>query len=248
MSGRGYKLRLVLIAGLALVTRAAFSMEPVESNQRAQLDESAKSDRLALTEPVANEPSTSHEHYWIISSRRSPQSLASVNSPVRLRYFDCCPNSEARQLKSPAEFRQSLDPNKPICLFVHGSFFSDRDAVVDAKKTYRWIRNASPDRELQFVYYTWPSQGRYSFIPNNPATSPVPQIDVGILGRRAEFNGFYLAQLIATMPSQAKICLVGHSHGTRIASSAMHLLAGGTVQNRRLPCENNATQRIRIIL
>ena len=248
MTARFHNLVLLASACLMSVTNSLHSEEPSEDGNVIGPKQSSLVEIRKIAESNGNDQTlVSSENYWIVSSRCSPQDLAFAHSPIRLRYFECCPNSDARQLKTPSEFRKSLDPKTPICLFVHGSFFSDRDAVVDAKKTYQWIRKGAPERDLQFVYYTWPSKGRYSLIANNPATSPVPQIDVGILGRRAEFNGFYLAQLIASMPSNAKICVVGHSHGTRIASSALHLLAGGVVQDRLLPCENNATQRIRVV-
>jgi hypothetical protein len=94
----------------------------------------------------------------------------------------------------------------------------------DAEGTWRWLRAAAPDLPLQFIFYTWPSEGYMSLLP---AT------DLGILGRRGGFNGIYLAQLIAELPPDTPICLIGHSHGARAVASALHLLGGGDFQGYR---------------
>ncbi|MBM84279.1 MAG: hypothetical protein CMJ78_27300 [Planctomycetaceae bacterium] len=236
--GTSVRAQPTLLMLCSFATLVVLLTSPAFSNESSEHPENAFDSEKAIK----------HNHYWIVSSRSCPQRLCDVRSTVKLGYTECCPSSGNRQLKTVSEFRKSFDPTRPICIFIHGSFFSNQDAINDARMTERWLRKADPERRLQVVYYTWPSEGRYSFVSNNPLTSPVPQIDVGILGRRAEFNGFYLAQLIASLPSKSQISLVGHSHGTRVTSSALHLLAGGCVQGRSLPVSNDPTQRIRVVL
>lgn len=60
---------------------------------------------------------------------------------------------------------------------------------------------------FQMIYFSWPS---------DRALSPFASIDVAILGSRASRNGFYLASLIQSLPPECPVCLVGHSHGTRV--------------------------------
>ncbi len=59
--------------------------------------------------------------------------------------------------------------------------------------------------------------------------------DTNQLGRRACRNGYYLAELIQHLPPECPVCLIGHSHGTRVISSCLHLLAGGAIQGIQHP-------------
>jgi esterase/lipase superfamily enzyme len=103
----------------------------------------------------------------------------------------------------------------------------------------RWIRVARPGQPLNIVYLTWPSDGAFTGLF---------QYDILMLGRRSAFNGFYLAQFISTLPKETPICLIGHSHGARMVSSAMHLLGGGTVQGYRFCKPGDCSHRIRVVL
>jgi hypothetical protein len=75
---------------------------------------------------------------------------------------------------------------------------------------------------MHIVFFDWPSDGPYTYL--------VP-IDVTVRGERAEFNGLHLVWLMSILPPQSPVCLVGHSHGARTVLSALHLSAGGTVQD-----------------
>lgn len=74
---------------------------------------------------------------------------------------------------------------------------------------------------MQMIYFSWPSY--------KPLT-PLVQLDVNVLGRRAARNGYYLAELVHQIPQECPVCLLGHSHGARVAAAGLHLLAGGAIQ------------------
>ena len=77
--------------------------------------------------------------------------------------------------------------------------------------------------------------------------SPVIQIEVNRLGRRAERNGFYMASLVQQIPPDCPICLIGHSHGTRVIASAFHLLGGGSVDGYLLASGQFPQHRLRAV-
>jgi hypothetical protein len=72
-------------------------------------------------------------------------------------------------------------------------------------------------------------------------------IDVAVLGKRASRNGFYLTSLINKLPPDCPLCLLGHSHGTRVISSSLHLMAGGSVEGYQHSQPGNAGRRIRTV-
>jgi len=162
--------------------------------------------------------------YWIVSSRHCWGRAGPFGVRCPFEYFRVGP--DGRWVRgTQEEFSASLVPKVPVCIVAHGSFVPFASVVADSRWTYAWIRAAAPDYPLHVVFYTWPSEA--------PITG-IPQIDVAILGRRGGFNGFYLAQLIQSIPVDHPISLLGHSHGARVIASALHLLAGGQVQGRWL--------------
>jgi esterase/lipase superfamily enzyme len=92
---------------------------------------------------------------------------------------------------------------------------------------------------MQMIYLTWPSD-------LSPVT-PLVQLEVNFLGRRAARNGYYLAELVRYIPPDCPICLIGHSHGTRVISSALQFMAGGDVQGMCHPNASAAGRRIRTV-
>jgi hypothetical protein len=145
------------------------------------------------------------------------------------------------------ELLGSLIPGAPVCIFAHGAFTRWQDVWQDADQTYQWLRGPCPQVPLNFIYFTWPSEGICSLASDNAFTSPVPGVDFFILGRRAERNGFYLADLIGALPPNSPVSLLGHSQGTRTISSALHLLAGGTVQKQARWNPADCGHRIRVV-
>jgi len=176
-------------------------------------------------------------NYWFVSARRCPNWGGSCCAGCAFEYFHCTPDHCLRR-SDERSFLSALQPDVPVCIVVHGSFVNWWNVRDDSNHTYQWLRAAAPHRPLHVVFYTWPSEGYITMIPH---------VDVAILGRRAEYHGFYLAQLISQLPADRPVCLLGHSHGARLVASALHLLGGGQVQGRRLACGVNSQRRIRIV-
>ncbi len=159
--------------------------------------------------------------YWIVSSQSSPQDFDEsppVFCPAVTRYDHCVGFRQAHI----QELLQSLQPGFPVCILCHGSFVGWQDVLAESCETWKWLHHACPDQPVQMIHFSWPS--------DRPIFSPVVQLDVNRLGRRAGRNGFYVASLVQQIPSECPICLIGHSHGTRVIASALHLTAGGAVE------------------
>lgn len=176
--------------------------------------------------------------YWFVSTRRCPRKgeLRSVVCPVE--YFQV---SDAGRLRGAdrQSFQRSLQPGVPVCVVVHGSFVDWATIRTDAHQIYHWIRRGEPNRPLQVVFYTWPSEGFITMLPH---------VDVAILGRRSGMHGLHLARWMSTVSPDHPICLLGHSHGARTVASALHLLGGGCVQNCRLDRADGGQRRLRAVL
>jgi hypothetical protein len=179
----------------------------------------AQSSGPALVAP-ADVPVASGSSYWIVSSRHASQHRLE-RSPYGLAYSRR--QEDGSLVASDATSLQAeLTPGAPVCIMVHGSFVDWSWHVQDTGTAYAWIRNAAPERPLHVIFYNWPSGGPY--------THCFP-VDVNVRGERAEYNGFHLAYLISQLPPESPVCVIGHSHGARVAVSAMHLAGGGIVQD-----------------
>jgi len=187
--------------------------------------------------PVENQLTSLNQGYWIVSTWSSPQSFD--GAPLRFcdeveRYDECM----GYRHSSLAELSQSLIPGVPVCIVVHGSFMDSHSVIPESCCSWQWLRAGSCGRPFQMIYFSWPS---------DRPLSPLAGIDVAVLGKRASRNGFYLASLIQHIPLECPVSLIGHSHGTRVISSSLHLMAGGVVEDCRHPFARTTGRRIRTV-
>lgn len=174
--------------------------------------------------------------YWIVSSRKCLQygRDGALCCPLEYLY---APGDGNLYPSTREQFHASLDPSAPVTVMVHGSFVDLEDVKTDSRLTFDWLRAAAGPLAANVVFFTWPSEGPVVLIP---------QIDVGILGRRGEFTGLYLAQFISELPSH-RVSLLGHSHGARAVASSLHVLGGGLVQGYQLTPGRPQPPRIRAV-
>lgn len=187
--------------------------------------------------------------YWIVSSRSCPQEIHRIGccglrvwsaDSISCATGTCQPSGQTSATlhpRAPGDLRNALIPGIPVCVLVHGSYVSWDDVLDEGENTWRWLRSAAPERTLQFITYTWPS---------DPLTY-LPNIDANVLGKRSGINGFYLTRLMQMIPPECPVCFIGHSHGTRVISSMLHLLRGGSVEGYCLPAGSDGGHRIRAV-
>lgn len=174
--------------------------------------------------------------YWIVSTRGCKCEVdngQACNYQV-IRFDGPNPGRDS----SLDELASSLQPGVPVCFMAHGSFVTFESMLKDSAFTYQWLRQAAPCQPLHIVFYSWASD----------ETGLIPQIYVNRMGQRASLNGFYLADLISRLSTDHPICMIGHSHGTRMVASALHAMGGGVVEGRILNGSPRQPRRIRVVL
>ncbi|MEP3481772.1 MAG: hypothetical protein ABJZ55_21195 [Fuerstiella sp.] len=166
---------------------------------------------------------TPESGFWFLNTHQSPQTF-STSGPVFRPQVSRYEKGSGYRSSDYSEMLSRLEPGVPVCIMAHGSFVDTLSATRESCYTYHWIRSAAGGQRMQMIYFHWPSYR---------AISPLIQLDTNQLGRQAARNGFYLADLISALPPECPVAILGHSHGSRVASSALHLLAGGVVQGYR---------------
>lgn len=192
----------------------------------------------AISDPASGVATQGISSYWMVSSRYSVQNIhQSARGPWGLFVQEIYCNGTLRN-SSIEELSRTLIPGIPVCIFVHGSFVELPNQYVEAAGFYSRVQAQSPG-PIQMIFFTWPSDGPYS------GCFPV---DVAVRGRQADFNGFHLAYLLSNIPESCPVCFVGHSHGSRVILSGMHLAGGGTIEGHSFPYSTGPSRRIRVIL
>jgi hypothetical protein len=180
---------------------------------------------------------TTDSGFWFVNTHHSPQSFdysCPKFCPAVMRYEQC-------QNFGPSSFQEmisSLEPGVPVCIMVHGSFVDTPSSCRESTCTWKWLKGAGCGHRMQMIYFHWPSFRHWT---------PLVAIDTNQLGRRASRNGYYLAELIQHLPPDCPVCLMGHSHGTRVISSGLHLLAGGAIQGIQHPFARVNGRQIRTV-
>ena len=174
--------------------------------------------------------------YWIVSTRCAKE-VVEAGQAYDYQVYRFNGPSPGRG-SSMDELLSSLQPGVPVCFMVHGSFVKWESMLNDSAYTYRWLRQAAPHKPVHIIFYTWASDDG----------GCIPHLRVNRLGRRASLNGFYLADLVTKVSTDHPICLIGHSHGTRMVSSALHAMGGGTVEGRYFANGPQPPRHLRVVL
>ena len=118
----------------------------------------------------------------------------------------------------------SLDSERSVVFYIHGNRMEASRARYRGLSIYRKCR-CSGSAPIDWVIWSWPS-----------AQAGVLTHDARLKARRTDAQGLYLAWLlrrhaVASVPTT----LIGYSFGGRIATGALHALAGGSLGGRKLP-------------
>lgn len=171
---------------------------------------------------------------WLISSRAAGCSVDLAD----LDLYEFTPKLgwTARSLQ---DFHAEGSASVPTVFFVHGNRYTANDALQTGETLFdRLSSQSSADQPVRFVIWSWPS----SEIDGGQVK------DLRVKANRAEWQGVLLAKFVAAMNPNVRVSLVGHSYGSRLISSSLHVLGGGVIAGRGLdePLERN--QPLRAVL
>lgn len=107
-------------------------------------------------------------------------------------------------------------------------------------KVYHSLRaQGQPEVPIRYIIWSWPS-----------STIPGPVKDYQVKASRTRPAGWQLAWFLNQLPKETNVSVIGYSYGARIASGAMHLLAGGQLGNLKLntrPAEQQPSFRLALV-
>jgi hypothetical protein len=173
---------------------------------------------------------------WLISTRgigSFSELVAAPDFAVYRRAFD---GSWASS--SIDEFLTTGAAATPTCFVIHGNRVSSSTAIRQGMMAYRqFTAGLFETQPVRFVIWSWPSDRIHGILK-----------DVRAKAARSTTDGKYLAWTLHRFDPEAPVSLVGFSYGARIATGALHVLAGGSLDGFSLAPAAVSRRRIRLVL
>ncbi len=159
---------------------------------------------------------------WLISSRQASLADCRRNQSLDVRQLDADGNWQRRELEAP--WIEPVLGGRTI-IHIHG-YNTDVD---DAPQHGLWVREqlakAHPESlPARWIIWSWPSE----------RATGAPLSDLRLKADLAEEHAVFLARWLEQVPPDQRVSLMGHSYGARMATAALHLLAGGTIEELAL--------------
>jgi len=178
---------------------------------------------------TASAESPAKDSLWLVSTRHLTNQVcwADLEQPAfRVYQLDAC----GRRHRGSLEQLLSEETPAPLDLiYIHGNRMPADQIVTRALFVYRHVVRYRPPEgpPIRFLIWSWPSEQQGLALR-----------DVRIKAARTDAQGLYLAWLMREQLQRGRRQrLVGFSFGGRVATGALHALAGGTLARRGLPGE-----------
>lgn len=169
------------------------------------------------------------DEVWIVCTRHLTTDVCAANltqPPFAVQRYD---DSSRFVHASTDELLVAVEgnPQRINVFYAHGNRFTPIEAVDRASFIYsRITANRVTDQSIRLIIWSWPSERAGLLLQ-----------DARIKAERTDSQGLYLAWLLREMTgvSPVPLTLVGYSFGGRVITGALHAVAGGTLDGRRLP-------------
>jgi hypothetical protein len=136
------------------------------------------------------------------------------------------------------EFLAADNPPTPIGFAMHGNRVNSSDAIRQGMMAYRQFTAGVPaSQPVRFVIWSWPSDRIHGILK-----------DIRAKAARTNTDGKYLAWTLYQLDPQTPVSLIGFSYGARIASGALHILAGGSLDGFALAPATKPRTPVRAVL
>lgn len=165
------------------------------------------------------------DRIFLLNLRHQPSGLCNVKLPTDpiVHTLDACGRPSGSSMEY---YLQSLTPQRPTIIYVHGNRYTSADAIEYGMYVYRRTRPKLV-RDVNWVIWSWPAD-RDGFLGH----------DVREKASRTDGQAFLMADLLKhNFDAGSPTTLIGFSFGGRIITGALHALAGGSLRGIVMPGE-----------
>lgn len=159
------------------------------------------------------------DRWFLVSTRHLPYRLCQTpveNPPLEIRQIDGC-HSKPMEM---AEFESTLSCQRPVMIYVHGNRMESSNLLPRCREVFSRVRRYRKSQGIDWVIFSWPSSRRC-----------IGLSDFRDKADRCDSQAFYLAWLMRRQAAQCvPMGILSYSFGCRVASGALHVLAGGSIK------------------
>lgn len=203
-------------SGAAVAHEVSASLDLTTSSSPSD----AKSD-LAKSAAEAQEPRLREgDEFWQISSRGLGCGVgADELAGLVVHQYDVAKSAWNERDWDAFHAREA---NRRTVFYVHGNRVHANLAVSNGWQLYDALR-ASAEQPLRMVVWSWPSEQIRG-----------PLRDVRAKADRAMDDTYRFGAVLARLPADTPVSIVGYSYGARVVTGGLHLAAGGQLDGRSL--------------
>jgi hypothetical protein len=162
------------------------------------------------------------DEIWLVSTRHIGSVRSESVPDLHTQRYD--PDAGWQSAKLEDATRPAA-ADQIVVIYVHGNRLSGSAAAVEGRHFYHRLTNGLVDPvSIRYVIWSWPSDQRRGALR-----------DVRTKAWRTELSGYCLGWFLAQFPDRQRVSVLGYSFGARIATGAVHLMAGGRLAGRVLP-------------
>jgi hypothetical protein len=165
-----------------------------------------------------------HDRVYLLSTRHlchHARRISLHEIPFRMWRLDC----DASECVDPDQYTSTLSVDRPIVVYIHGNRMPDEEVVARSSSVRRFIRSRTHQGPIDWLIFSWPSE-RESFGVR----------DFREKADRCDAQGLYLASFLRKpVEASVPLAMISYSFGARVATGALHALAGGKLAGRQLP-------------
>jgi hypothetical protein len=231
--GRALASRALALLALVLSPAAAVAQNVASASAIAIARNDAASIVPMLACPKCDR---AFDQIWLISTR-GLANCGNIQSPPNF-FVQRRTVEGAWATSSFDEFLATADPRTPIGFAMHGNRVNSSQAIRQGMMAYRqYTARVSPSLPVRFVIWSWPSDRIHGILR-----------DVRAKAARSTTDGKYLAWTLHQLDPQTPVSLIGFSYGARIATGALHIVAGGSLDGFSLVPAKTPRTPIRVAL
>lgn len=211
---------LAMLIGCCLIQPIACCAENAVSTEPAVFDMAESIDTGCL-DPTSCRPE--QDRVFLVSSRHLPHEICRAPltaPPLRIRRLDGC-NTQFLEIE---EYESLLSSDRPVIIYIHGNRMPNDEVVSRGTKVYRHVRRRRNEQGIDWVIFSWPS-----------SMESLGVSDFREKADRCNSQAFYVAWLMRRhLENSISMGMVGYSFGCRIATGALHVLAGGSIRGYQM--------------
>jgi hypothetical protein len=187
-------------------------------------------------QPFLGDPRLLSDRIWVINTRSltSEACAAPLTNPgFKVSQLDHCGNGRRTTIE---ELLGNLVAGRPVLIHVHGNRMDEENAKQRGMFVYRNTVPHCQGRPIDFLIFSWPSERQGILLTDGRAKA-----------NRTDAEGLYLAWVIRELIQRdVPVVMIGFSFGGRIATGALHAIAGGTLGGRTLPGEHRVGANVKL--